>query len=200
MGFSTLIDIFGSTIIGGLLFLTLLRLNEAATQNTYTFSGELEVQQNLVATVQLLEYDFRKIGYCQDFTKIPVPSKAIIAADSTSIRFLSDVAPEDGKVDTVKYYLGPKSELSMTPNPRDRMLYRVINNTTPRGSNLGVVEFRLTYFNSLGDTIRFPVTVPGEIYTMQIDIKCENTSAYDQQYSNAFWRQIRLAARNIRNR
>ncbi|HEX2869035.1 MAG TPA: hypothetical protein VHO03_18485 [Ignavibacteriales bacterium] len=200
MGFSTLIDIFGSTIIGGLLFLTLLRLNDAATQNTYTFGGELEVQQNLVATVQLLEYDFRKIGYCKDYTKIPIPSKAIIAADSTSITFLSDVAPEDGIVDTVKYYLGPASELTATPNPRDRMLYRVINNATPRGSNLGVVEFRLTYFNALGDTIQFPVIVPGEIYTMQIDIKCENTSAYDRQYSNAFWRQIRLAARNIRNR
>lgn len=200
MGFSTLIDIFGSTIIGGLLFLTLLRLNDTATQNTYTFSGELQVQQNLVATVQLLEYDFRKIGYCSDFTKIPVPSRAILSADSTSIKFLSDVAPEDGKVDTVKYYLGPASELSMTPNPRDRMLYRVINGATPRGANLGVVEFRLTYFNSLGDTISFPVKVPGEIYTMQIDIKCENTSAYDRQYTSAFWRQIRLAARNIRNR
>jgi hypothetical protein len=110
------------------------------------------------------------------------------------------VAPEDGKVDTVKYYLGTTSELSMTPNPRDRMLYRVINNAAPKGSNLGVVEFRLTYFNSLGDTIDFPILVPGEIYTMQIDIKVENTSAYDRQYSNAFWRQIRLAARNIRNR
>lgn len=200
MGFSTLIDIFGSTIIGGLLFLTLLRLNESATQNTYTFGGELDVQQNLVATVQLLEYDFRKIGYCKDYTKIPIPSKAIIAANDTSITFLSDVAPDDGNVDTVRYYLGPASELAGTPNPRDRMLYRVINNATPRGSNLGVVLFKLTYFNALGDTIPSPVSVPGEIYTMQIDVKVENPSAYDQQYSSAFWRQIRLAARNIRNR
>lgn len=200
MGFSTLIDIFGSTIIGGLLFLTLLRLNDSATENTYTFGGELEVQQNLVATVQLLEYDFRKIGYCQDYTKIPIPSKAIIAASDTSITFLSDVAPEDGKVDTVKYYLGPLSELAVTPNPNDRMLYRVVNHNKPRGANLGVVLFKLTYFNALGDTIAFPINVPGEIYTMQIDIKVENTSAYEKKYSNAFWRQIRLAARNIRNR
>lgn len=200
MGFSTLIDIFGSTIVGGLLFLVLLRLNDTATQNSFTFSGELEVQQNLVTTVQILEYDFRKIGYCKDFTKIPIPSEAIIAADSNSIKFLSDVAPEDGKVDTVYYYLGPVGQLSETPNPRDRMLYRVINSNKPKGSNLGIVEFKLTYFNSLGDKIKFPITVPGEIYTMQIDVKVENPSAYNQQYSSAFWRQIRLAARNIRNR
>lgn len=125
---------------------------------------------------------------------------AILAADSTSISFLSDVAPEDGTVDTVHYFLGPKSELSATPNPRDRMLYRVINSNPARGSNLGIVEFSLTYFNALGDTIPFPIQVPGEIYTMQIDVKVENTAAYNEQYSNAFWRQIRLAARNIRNR
>ena len=85
MGFSTLIDIFGSTIIGSILFLILLRLNDASVENTYMNGGELIVQQNLVEAVQLIEYDFRKIGYCADWTKIPDPSKAIISADSSSI-------------------------------------------------------------------------------------------------------------------
>jgi hypothetical protein len=61
----------------------------------------------------------------------------------------------------------------------------------------------MTYFNALGDTIAFPITVPGEIYTMQINVTVENTAAYGNNYSadrSAFWRQIRLAARNLRNR
>lgn len=200
MGFSTLIDILGSTVVGGLLFLILLRMNDTATQNTFTFAGEAQVQKNLVSVVELIEYDFRKIGYCSDFTKIPVPSKALLAADSTSIKFLTDVYPADGVIDTMYYYLGPASELSMTSNPRDRMLYRVVNSEAPKGANLGVTSFNITYFNALGQKIPFPIIVPGEICTMQIDVKVENTAAYNQQYSNAFWRQIRLAARNIKNR
>lgn len=200
MGFSSLIDIIGSTIIGSLLLIILLRMNDTATQNTFTFAGDFQVQQNLVSAVQLLEHDFRKIGYCRDFAKIPIPSEAIIMADSTSITFLTDITPADGVVDTMRYYLGSVDDLSETTNPRDRMLYRVINSQPAKGSNLGVTTFKITYYNALGDKIDFPILVPGEIYTMEIDVKVENTAAYNQQYSNAFWRQIRLAARNIRNR
>ncbi|KAF0210567.1 MAG: hypothetical protein FD178_3609, partial [Ignavibacteria bacterium] len=71
MGFSTLIDILGSTIVGGMLLMILFRLNEAATQNTYNYGADLIVQQSLVEVVQLLEYDFKKVGYCRDWTKIP---------------------------------------------------------------------------------------------------------------------------------
>jgi len=199
MGFSTLIDIFGSTIIGSVLFLILLRLNDASVENTYKNGGELIVQQNLVEVVQLIEYDFRKIGYCSDWTKIPDPSSAIIEADSTSIKFLTDVDSDD-EVDTLHYFLGTKSELSETPNPNDRLLYRILNNAEHRGSNLGITQFNLLYFNAIGDTIDFPILIPGEIYTMQINVTVENTTGYNNQYTMAFWRQIRLAARNLKNR
>lgn len=213
MGFSTLVDLLGSMVVGGLLFIILLRLNETAIQNTFTYGSELQVQQNLVSVVQLIEYDFRKIGYCADYKKID-PIFAIIEADSNSITFQTDLATPghsmgDGNVDILKYYLGPASELSGTPNPYDRKLYRVENNETPRSSNLGITEFRIVYYDTFGDTLHCPVVNPGEIQTMQINIKVENTAAYtniyadtshNQQYQSAFWRQIRLAARNLRNR
>jgi len=199
MGFSTLIDIFGSTVIGGMLLLILLRLNDSAVENTYMYGGELTVQENLVAVVALLEYDFRKIAYCNDWQQIPIPTQAILTADTNSIQFLTDV-DDNGVVDTMSYYLGPASELSMTSNPNDRLLYRVINSETPDGANLGVTQFDMVFFNALGDTINFPITVPDEIYTMQINITVEDIAGYDNQYSSSFWRQIRLAARNLRNR
>ena len=125
MGFSTIIDIVGSIIIGGTLMLILWRLNDAATENTYNYSGELSLQQNLATVAMVIEYDFRKIGYCADWNKIPDPTKSIVLADSNKIKFLTDVAtpsdPEgDGIVDTMYYYLGPASELTATENPRDR--------------------------------------------------------------------------------
>lgn len=199
MGFSTIIDIIGSTLIGGMLLMILFRMNDAAVENTYVYGGELLVQQNLVEVVTLLEYDFRKIGYCADWQKIPDPSDAILSADSNDITFLTDL-DSDGNIDTLRYYTGPTSELSVTSNPRDMMLYRIENNESPKGANLGVTQFRMLYFDAIGNVINFPITVPSEIYTMQINITVENTEAYDSNYSSAFWRQIRLAARNLRNR
>lgn len=199
MGFSTLIDILGSTLIGGMLLLILLRINDAAVENTYVYGGELIVQQNLVEVVSLLEYDFRKIGFCADWQKIPDPSQAILAADSNDITFLTDL-DSDGFVDTLRYFTGNTSALTGTANPRDMMLYRVENNEQPKGANLGVTQFNMLFFDAIGNVIPFPIIHPSEIYTMQINITIENTDAYDENYSSAFWRQIRLAARNLRNR
>ncbi len=199
MGFNVLMDILGSSIIGGIIMLTLFRVNDSAIENTLNGSTELSAQQNLSTVVQILEEDFRRIGYCADWNKIPVPSHAIIFADSNEIKYLTDIE-SDGKVDTMHYYIGDPSELLVTPNPRDRFLYRVVNSEIPVGVNLGVTQFSLTFFNPLGDSIYFPVTDPREIYTMKIDITVEDVAAYNQEYSTAFWRQIRLAARNLRNR
>ena len=199
MGYSTILDIIGSVIIGGLILLILFRLSDAAAQNTYNNSQELIVQTNLTSLVETLEYDFRKIGYCADYTKIDNPSKAIISADSTSISFLTDVN-NDGNVDTLHYYVGPTSELASTPNPRDRLLYRVIDSETPHSANLGLTEFKLMYFDPLGDTLHFPISSPGEIASIQISIKVEDVESYSNEYVSAFWRQIRLSARNLNNR
>ncbi len=199
MGFSVMLDIMGSTIIGGILMMNLFQINNSAVENNYTGNGELIAQTNLATIVEILELDIRKIGYCADWKKIPIPTKAILSADSTSIKYLTDV-DSDGIVDTMHYYLGPTSELLSTPNPRDRLLYRVVNSETPVGVNLGVTQFNLTFFDVLGNLINFPIAVPGEIYTMQIDLTVEDVAAYDEKYSTAYWRQIRLAAKNLRNR
>ncbi|MCX7874855.1 MAG: hypothetical protein N2321_01670 [Melioribacteraceae bacterium] len=199
MGFSTLLDILGSTIAGGMLLMILFRLNDAAVQNSYNYTADLIVQQNLVEVITLLEYDFKKIGYCKDWTKIADPSKAIIFADSTNIRFLTDV-DNDGNVDTMRYYVGPTSQLSGTPNPRDRMLFRVVNSATPASANLGITQFNLRYFNALQQQMSFPITNFSQIQTIQLNIMVESSYSYANDYSKVFWRQIRLSAKNLRNR
>jgi type II secretory pathway component PulJ len=199
MGAAVMLDLIGSVIIGGILLLTLFRMNDNASANTFNFTGELTVQENLVATIEVLEYDFRKIGYCEDPSKIPNPVRAIIFADSTEIVFLTDV-DSDGTPDKMRYYLGEASELNGTANPNDRMLYREVNDV-PQGVNLGVTQFHIKYFDALGDSMNVPInTIPTGIMSMQIDVTVENTAAYNEEYRYAFWRQIRLASRNLNNR
>jgi hypothetical protein len=199
MGFSTLLDILGSIIIGGLVLLILFRVNTSATSNLYTNNSEANVQSAMISVGSVLEEDFRKIGYCKDWTKIPDPTKAILFADTSSIKFLTDLN-NDGNVDTLSYYLGPASELLNTPNPNDRLLYRVANSDVPKSSNVGITEFKITYFDSFGNILSTPVTPPSQIQKMQIDIMVENAEPIDSTYVVAFWRQLRLTARNLQNR
>lgn len=204
MGYSTLIDLMGSTVIGGLLLLILLTLNDAAVENNFVYGGEAIAQANLVEVVRLVEHDFRKIGYCRDWEKIPDPSKSVLMATQNSIKFLTD-DDNDGNLDTIFYQLGSASELEITPNPNDKMLYRIKNNEDRIGANLGVTQFDLFYYDAMGNELSFPITVPSAIYTMQINIKVEDVYGYeransDEQYSSAFWRQVRLASRNLKNR
>ncbi len=199
MGTNVILDILGSIIIGGILMLSLFRVHGSSTEDMYRGSSNLVAQTNLATTVQILEADFRKIGYCSNWQKIPIPTKAIIYADSSNIKYLTDVN-SNGIVDTVRYYFDYNTDIPQTPNPRDRFLYRVVNSQAPVGVNLGVTHFKMYFFNALGNALTFPITDPGEIYTMQIDISVEDVAAYNEKYQTVFWRQIRMAARNLFNR
>jgi hypothetical protein len=206
MGSSTIIDILGSMIVGGMLMLILWQMNDSAAKNLYNFGGELILQQNLATTSEVIEYDFRKIGYCENWAKIVDPSNSILLADSDKIQYLTDIYPDgdpDGVIDTLFYRLGPVSELSSTANPRDRYLYRVINSEEPKKINLGVTQFHLIYYDAFGDTIPFPITYPVDtktINSVEINLSVENVAAYDTAYSSALWRQIRLISRNLKER
>ena len=198
MGYSVILDVLGSMIIGGFFLLTLFRFNENTTHNSYSYNGEVIVQENLVATIETLEYDLRKIGYCDDPIKLPNPSRAILYADTSEIKYLTDTQ-FNGNIDTVRYFLGPSSELSNTPNPNDRLLYVSVNGEA-KSVNLGVTEFKLKFYDALGYELTPPLSVPTGISSMQVDIKVENIAAYDNDYRFAFWRQIRLASRNLDGR
>jgi len=214
MGSQVVLDLIASSLTFGTLLLMAIRLNGTVSESIQMYNGDLLVQSNIITVVNMIEYDFRKIGYCADPSQLPDPTQAIILADSNRIKFYTDLAAPgypngDGIKDIVYYYLGPTSELSATPNPNDRILYRVVNNAPPKGANLGVTQFSLLYFSAFGDTLHFPITNPGQIWAMQITVQVENSAAdslryntakFDTQYSQAFWRQVRLASMNLKNR
>ncbi len=211
MGAQVMIDVIGSIVAFGWLLLMSLRVNTAGQEDMQSLNGDLLVQENLVAVTQLLEYDFRKIGFCKEPNNLPDPTKAIILADTSRLKFLTDVDlgnGPDGVPDSVYYCLGPTSELSQTPNPRDRYLYRQVNAEPAKGANLGVTSFTMKYFDRSGVPIPTPVgsTELQKIQTIQISLSIENVYAStivettNKQYSSVFWQQVRLSSRNYRNR
>lgn len=199
MGSSTILDILSSLIIAGFLLLMVTHMNGSLVYSNYTTTNDLTVQENLVSLVRMIEDDFRRIGYCREYVKIPDPSKAIIDAGRHNIKFQTDLL-NVGNVDTLEYAVGTPSGLTGTLNPRDFYLHRDVNNLRKSGISLGVTKFDFVYFDAQGDSLGFPIENPNEIYEIQLSVLLESPYAYDTTYSFAFWRQLRLAARNLKNR
>ncbi|MBI1933253.1 MAG: hypothetical protein HYS24_12020 [Ignavibacteriales bacterium] len=209
MGFSTLIDILGAMVLGGLMLLTIRAFNGNVNENSSKYHSDLIVQQNLVSIVELIEYDFSRLGYCEDPAKIPKQEDMIIKADSNSIEFCTDLAVSsseyrgDGILDTLRYELG--EDINNTPNPNDKLLYRYIPGYDKDASNLGITHFSIIYFDNFGNLLPHPINTQ-LIASMQIDIKVEDCYGYDtdnidkshsEKFQTALWRQIRLATKNI---
>jgi hypothetical protein len=199
MGFSTLIDILGATVIGGLLLIILLRLNGSVTENNIIYGSDRSLQRSLAETAVVVEKDLRRMGYCADPFKLTDLMSRVIKADSSYISFYTDV-DNDGNLDSLAYYISDTTALSNTKNPRDRILYRQINNGTPFMVNTNVVQFKLTYYDVLGYELPSPVASPSMITHLEISFKVEDPEAYDQEYSEAYWQQVRLTSRNLRKR
>jgi hypothetical protein len=200
MGYATIIDIVGSIIIGGMMLGIILKLNNTASWNVYSNSGELNCQTSLAAMSLMLENDFRKIDYCADYTNIQDPINAIISADSSSIKFISDLNKVGG-MDTVNYYLGPATELNSTANPRDKILYRIVNNSAKMGSDAGITRFYMVYYDVNGDTVHTPVSSANLslINDIELNMNIENITI-DSSLANSYWRQARLTVPNIKHR
>ena len=92
MGSQVILDLISSSFVFGTLLVMALRLNGSVTENLETYNGEVIVQDNMCDVVNMIQYDFRKIGYCLDPTQLPDPTKAIIYADTSSIKFYTDLS------------------------------------------------------------------------------------------------------------
>jgi hypothetical protein len=194
---SIVLDLIGSIVIASFVILMGLRLNQSISGSADATTANLNVQESLVDIVRNIEYDFRKIGY-----DVPDPQQAIVTADSNRVVFLADIYHR-GIVDTVKWYVtGP---IGGFPNPNIRKLYRQIDSDPPVGASLGVTQFSLKYLNQDGG----PAAFLSQIWIIEMTLKVESPYKVqdeiitDQTYQNmgyaaAFWRQTRLASRNIK--
>ena len=118
MGTQVMIDLIGSIVVFGWLLLMTLRVNTANQENMQTLSGDLLVQENLVEVTQLLEYDFRKIGFCREPNNLTDPTKAILLADTSRLKFLTDVDFGSGPDGTIgQRLLLPRSHKRIGGDP-----------------------------------------------------------------------------------
>jgi len=196
MGYSTILDILGASIIGGILLLNLLKLNENVYQVDNATGHDVNLQVEVVNVANIVDGDFNKIGYCSDPMNMNDDPKVTLA-DTSSIKIVYDV-DKDGAYDTVYYYVSNTSLLSNTPNPRDRILYRKVNSDFPFIVSNNITEFRFQYLGALYDTLSTPLGSPGLATYIKISFRVEDPFAYDEKYTEAFWRRLTVTSKNLK--
>jgi hypothetical protein len=206
---SVILDILFSMIMGGMLLLNVLRAQDLVSENTSTYQGDVLVQEMLITQVQYVEGELRNMGY-----GVPQGTRTILEAGDSSITFLCDLG-RDGNIDTIRYSLGPVSELSRTQNEMDRYLRRKIKMpaTSPDSANVGVVTFfHLRYITATFDTLLTPVVGSDLSRISEVEVSMEVQNPYalyrpkgmvaagerDALYSTSYWQQTRLASQNFR--
>ena len=187
--------------------MTLLRFNAQNMETKQLYRDEIIAQKDLVEVVNVLEEDFRRIGYCAVRSNMAVP--IILTAAADSIKFKTDLPAGasnegDGTVDSVTYKLGEL--ILLTANPRDRMLYRRENNGPYGGSSMGVTYFELKYLKYNGDTLARPVPRDKlkEITAIEVLLRVENANPYgsvggpdSMATVQVNWKQLRFQIRNF---
>ncbi|MFN0159352.1 MAG: hypothetical protein ACKVRP_14925 [Bacteroidota bacterium] len=200
------LDLMYSMIIGAAILVSVLSANEIASENQTVYNGNMLVQELLVSTAQLIEGEFRNMGF-----GVAQEDASVMLADTSKIKFLSDLGRDGGTIDSIEYRLGPTSELKKTMNELDRYLHRYVNGV--KTGSVGVVTiFRLRYFARSGEQLTTPVASDrlSEIHTVEVTMEVQNPHAIarregeieqgerDALYSISLWQQTRLASQNSR--
>ena len=172
-----MLDTQGSFIIGGLLMLSLLGLNMNLSSRHHELSSGHISQSTADELITVIQDDFRKIGHRV------TGQNHIQRFDSTRIIFLGDL-DNDSEVDSVEYMLSDTTAVPQTPNPRDRYLYRMVNGASPKPIALGIVSFRLSGFDELGNATMAPET----LRTIEIALEVEATDPVGDAYNRAIRR------------
>jgi hypothetical protein len=207
MGFQIILDILGATILGGTFLLNLLRFQGQDFQSKQESHDDIVAQQNLTELVNLLEEDFRRIGYCAVRENMAGP--VVLCAGPDYIAFKTDLVtsskPEgDGNADSVAYLLG--GVMTTTPNPRERMLYRRENNGQWEVSSLGVTYLDFKYHKYNGDTLSRPVVAGQlkEIAGIEVTLRVENQYPFTSVETidsldivNVNWKQLDFEIKNF---
>ena len=188
---SNWIDIIGSFMVGSIVILILINLNisinAAAYENLY--SGI--VQRNVTSAADLIEHDLYKIGFRVSGDKITV-------ADSNEIKFSTDI-DNNGVSDEIHYYCGNVEDLKSTYNPGDYLLTRENNKKKP-GASIVVVDFKLTYFDSLGQKFDYTAlqnqSERNKIKTVGVRLECETEEMIDDHYEAVEWEKT-IKPKNI---
>jgi hypothetical protein len=185
----TILDLLGASVIGAMVILVMMNLNIYSSNIKFSSDSELRLQQNAKTLADIVSFDLRKIGFGKNGT-------AIITAQPKKISFYSDI-DLNGVVDVVTYQLSDSLAVLNTTNPKDKILYRVVNNDTSKGPSLGLVDINFEYLNDKGiktanlDSIKY---INAELWVESPDMVKDSRG--NNRYLFTYW-ELTIKPRSI---
>ncbi len=164
--------------------LLVVNLNAYSTETKFASDADLRLQQDAKTLAEIVNDDLRKIGFKYSGT-------AITEASTQRISFLGDI-DNDGVMDNVTYYLGSKADAAATPNPDDRILFRVVNNDTIGGPTLGLTDLRFSYLDKQENA----TANADSICYVKAEIWVETVLPVGGEYPFTYW-EMTINPRNI---
>jgi hypothetical protein len=210
MGQQVLLDIAGSFVIGGVLFLTILTFTTRNYETKVKIRDEGATIKEIKNTMEIIEEDFRRIGYCALPSKIVRP--IITIAKDNQIKFKTDELTSNTSVgnlemDYIEYKLEGKNAAAVNPNAKRLVRYVRDNNDNIKWRSVfSVTKFNLKYYDSFGKEITPPITGGKleEIRFVGLEIEIEND--YPLRSSDnlnnfvtavSSWKQLYIAIQNF---
>jgi FtsP/CotA-like multicopper oxidase with cupredoxin domain len=180
-------------IIGGMILVMVLGFNANIIQGAALQTFKTNVQSNMTTVTNIMEYDFRKMGF-----QVPFPQDSSFTyADSTRMIFKGDFN-NDGSVETIEYSFVAGTHAPGVVNPRAKVLYRRYNGGPAQAMNVGITRFRFDYYNAAGTPIGGNVVgLPSSIKSFRVTINMESKEPYDTEYAGVCWDRT-IKPRNLR--
>lgn len=179
------LDSISSLVIGGMVMLLLqgVMMNMRGTSSANTLNTGVQI--SMTSVNDILENDFRKMGYNQ----LSAADSAIRYADSSTIVLRGDF-DNNGSIDSIRYTLGTSQDPTAL-NPRARILYRKFNETQQE-IHVGVTRFDLSYFDSAGNQLSSTPCVarPSKINLVKVSLGLESTVPNDNSYASVVWEEM----------
>jgi hypothetical protein len=185
---SIMMDIIGAAVLVGMLMLTVMNININMNSETYRTASEFHTQTELIQLARIFEFDLYKIGY-------NVAKPAIVAADTSYLKFKTNLLNVAGARDSIEYILG--TPVTNSPNPNDNHLLRIENVSTVSIS-YSVTKFKLTYYNERDSILATPVssTYLDSIRSIRVQLRLEGPQPIDGEYTGAFYEKL-IYPRNL---
>lgn len=185
---AVMMDIIGAAVLVGMLMLTVMNININMNSETYRTATEFHTQTEMIQLARIFEFDVYKAGF-------NVVKPAIVAADTSYLKFRTNLLNVSGARDSVEYILG--TPVTNSANPNDRHLLRIENVSTVSIS-YSVTRFRLTYYNSRDSVLATPVTgaLLDSIRSIRINLTLESPSIIDGSYAGATYEKL-IYPRNL---
>lgn len=165
-----------SFVVGGMMLLAMVALSSRISENAGNTSLDLMAKSNVSTITEIVQNDFRRIGF-------GISGTAITAMSANDITFTSTFNTDS--VLTVRWQYDLADSVTATDHPNDRPLYRVINGEVSDIS-LVITDFNLTYLDADGAE----TAVPANVRSIRIRITCGSPVAYGDYFGLGHWEGV----------